>query len=354
MIPLKLVEKLVNRDRVNAAFSFFASRPLQATLLHKIQPLICKLDQYLIIHGMNDAASEYADITLSLESELNPSFEGWEEFCSWVAKNYGAIQTGSIVFNRPFCEHNTIPILEEASRSIESPNELVALLAISQFVNQNSDLINAIPGTLLANSNTQIHILRALAEWSSNMTPGDSPLNKQIPPLVFNSIRNQHHFASAVIVMEKLSAHTALRFDLACLAIDSFERLGLDAQTADYLHNYIIRYLDNQQLEILRRTLSDKAGPECPFSVSLLQSIAAWEHIRINDSTHIYPGILTVSQYLCELSDYLYSPSPGDSKSSFSGCQAIKDVVDNKSSSERDIELAVSDIAKKIAGLRPE
>jgi hypothetical protein len=154
--------------------------------------------------------------------------------------------------------------------------------------------------------------------------------------------------------MEKLSADTSLRFDLACLAIDSYERLGLDVQTVDYLHNYIIRHLDNQQLEILRRSLSDKTGLECPFRISLLQSLAAWEDIRINDSAHIYPGIQTVSQYFCELSDYLYSPSLSNSKCNFSGCQAIKDIVDNKSGSQRNIELAVSEIDKKISGLRPE
>ncbi|MFN5119386.1 MAG: hypothetical protein ACK5FE_11140 [Cyanobacteriota bacterium] len=354
MIPLKLIENLVNEDRVNAAFSFLASRPLQATILHRIHPVICDIDQYLIINGMHDALSQYVDTTFRLDPGLNASSEGFPEFCSWVMKSYGAIQTGSILFNRKFCDNTTIPILEEASRSISAPNDLIALLAISQFTNQTSDAINMISKNLLSCSKTQIHILRALAEWSSHMIPSGSQLNKRILPLVFDSIKNTHHLASAVIILEKLSAPAALRYDLACLAVDSFESLGLDVQAADYLHNYIIRYLDQSQLESLQKALSDQSTLECPFSISLLQSIIAWQHIQINEPADIDPCVLTISQYLSNYSDYLYSASDEDPKQASPHHQVLKQLIANKNASQADKDAAISEIRAKLSFLRPE
>jgi hypothetical protein len=157
--------------------------------------------------------------------------------------------------------------------------------------------------------------LRCLSEWVSLMRSEDRELVATLIRKSLRSAADRNDFLAAAYILEKLSAPSVSRYQLALAAIEKAEAGGLDSCVTDHFHAYILRHLSWQQLRELHTFASRQRRPDHIFLQSLKLCLEAWLHIRepLPETKAAAEASYGFSAYLAALTQRLFpdGPAPG-------------------------------------------
>lgn len=310
-----LVHSLIDEGRFHGALSYFTTRSLPPWFLPELHQVLQACFQSLLLEGGNLAVELFAASELALIESVAIDDPQWQQFIAWVASDYGTSKLGPILYPISFRVDQATAFIGSTLQQDCSLKDILGLLCISQICGCAPAELVDVALALASNPGLRMFSLRCLAEWTSLMRREDQELVATLIRTALSSVANRNDFLAAAYTLEKLSAPSASRYQLALAAIEKADVAGLDSHVADHFHVYILRQLSRQQLQELYKFSSHPRLSDQVFRQSLKLCLEAWLHIRepLPEARPVARVEYGFSVYLAALTQRLFpgGQSPG-------------------------------------------